>query len=284
MRALALTLAPLVVLVLVWSATGAGPSAAAPRPSGVQDVSPTWEEGALAGVDHDAARREILARPPVELAERAPLWGPAERRHASAEVGELHGLVVDWDDAPLDGRMVLAIPGAQAAERIVDGTFWDGSVPDTSDGKGRYRCSGLAPGRWRVGASHDGDVWAWSASVDVRGGGVTEVPNLVLGPAPVPQKLRGIVRDGSSAPVAKAQVAYRSSRGRSGVTGTDEEGRFVVHGAWGEVLHLHVYGHRGTPLCAEVTGEVGGGTVQLFVEEEDEDALSRTNGSAPSDW
>lgn len=161
-------------------------------------------------------------------------------RAVSAPTGEISGLILDPDGKPISGAAVSARMPAYVGQRAL--TFLIGRDA-TTDARGEYRITGLAPGKYYVWATHNEASsaptfypatldWQNSARVDV--GSVTPMVGVDIRLLPTRvARVSGVVRD--LAGVARADVAVMLSslvgdpaqRGAQGSSApTDASGRF----------------------------------------------------------
>jgi len=187
-----------------------------------------------------------IARPPGP-GQRLPLTDAADTQVAVSGIGHtIHGRVVDAIGSPVEGAAVELAPRlSEGAARVasaaesVPGFRWAGHT----DASGRFEARGLPAGEFRLQVLHEafapaGASFRWSGLDDLT------LHDLRLEPGAV---LRGVVLDGSRAPVAGA-VLYlvRTVRGLGGEAGgglpdlrvgtSGADGRFTTlaigPGAW----------------------------------------------------
>jgi protocatechuate 3,4-dioxygenase beta subunit len=130
------------------------------------------------------------------------------------EGGSIEGLVIRLEEAAsLEGTVTTASGGpaigARIAVRDEQGEIQQNWWNTTTDGAGRYRVGGLAPGSWSVSARLGSDVSEESASVLLSAGAAATV-DLALRHGTM---LEVVVED-SAGNVVGAAISVRDERGR----------------------------------------------------------------------
>ncbi len=165
--------------------------------------------GACGGTPQHTTTPSVAANPPPRV--------PAPK------VGRIVGVVRDGSGAPVDGALVAAVPYRPAS---ADATAPAALV--TSNGGGRFRLDGLAPGEYGVTATQLGRVAAYRGNIVVKVGEAADGDVATGGSGAT---LSGHVRDDHGNPIAGAEVrAPRVSDVNGDVfyTRTDATGAFAV--------------------------------------------------------